>query len=146
MNREIKFCGKRIDNGEWVYGTYHYSADGKYHYICAREKFFGTTPYAMLHDKEVWQVDPETVGQFSGLKDRNGKEIYEGDVVKIDWSENKHAEYLGIEIEVFSVEHNNGCFVFNNNTPCYVHLKSYDSDGLPVCEVIGNIHENPELL
>lgn len=69
MNRPIKFRGKRIDNGEWVYGFYLYGAILDEHLIWT--------------DNENWRVDYETVGQFTRLYDRNNVEIFEDDIVEI---------------------------------------------------------------
>lgn len=73
--REIKFRGKRLDNGEWLYGSLlvsHFKDDKKERYFITQ--FSGN--YTFEHE-----VDPATVGQFTGLKDNNGRDIWEGDII-----------------------------------------------------------------
>jgi uncharacterized phage protein (TIGR01671 family) len=69
MNREIKFRGKRIDNGEWVYGQTIYQNDGRNCMIYYLDGF----------NAKYIDINPNTLGQFTGLTDKNGKDIYEGD-------------------------------------------------------------------
>lgn len=114
--REIKFRGKRLDNGEWVHGDLHIR-----------------TPFPHIHseiDYSRVKIDPHTVGQFTGLHDKNGKEIYEGDIVRYD---------MGGECEVSYCI--GGGFAGFDLSPAF-----HDEHQLTDVEVIGNIHDNPELL
>jgi len=133
--REIKFRGKRLDNGEWVYGYYVYYGwiDNQKHYIVPD---YASALYA-------FEVDPSTVGQFTGILDKNEREIYEGDILK----DTNNAIYY--------VDFIRGCFYLKTNYKSFPHLGW--TEWLPMCEIdrlaipvefeiIGNIYENPELL
>jgi hypothetical protein len=128
--REILFRGKTED-GEWVYGDVKHDYDGVPKAIC---DYCGSNP-----------IIPETISEFTSLTDKNGKKIFEGDIVKVErdlWhGENKK------EREVF-----NGAVWYDEKHTCF-GLKSEKYRCLPIARfkgdystVIGNIHDNPELL
>ena len=150
MNREIKFRGKRADNGEWVYG---YLSE-KYFY--ADKKYVILVEYTEARNFVEYEVIPETVGQFTGLLDKNGKEIYEGDIILMCACGNAYGCGDGDKKNVVKI---NRIYVVEHETKDYVTTLissmwlrdtcMYSS--CPTCfdkqyEVIGNIHDNPELL
>lgn len=123
--RTINFRGKRVDNGEWVYGDYHYRAGGVHCIIVMQPNDQGKVVYV------VNQVAPDTVGQFTGLHDKNGEEIYEGDVYRFEHPDSVNEVSYSI----------GGGFAGFDFSPSFS-----DENTLTDVEVIGNIHDNPELL
>jgi len=133
MSREIKFTGQRIDNKEWVYGFYYSDPeDGHiifdFHYENVPTRF--DEPPEGYFKKICFEVIPESIGQFTGLKDKNGVEIYEGDIL------------LSISDKIFIVEFIGAGFKLCQNN----NKRFYSTTGTSSLEVIGNIHANPELL
>lgn len=140
--REIKFRGKHIDNGEWLYGNLvelRNPFNPNYAPACfIMPKEANIAAPDSIAEQEV--VDPDTVGQFTGLLDKNGEEIYEGDVIESDgWSGARH--YVGYRKKdakfvafIIGTTPQDYCSVFQH------WIDDYDK------KVIGNIHDNPEIL
>jgi len=132
--REIKFRGKCIQSKRWVYGYYFIEERDIEDGIIWRD-----IPQIQQRYGDHFQyfdVDLATVGQYTGLKDKNGKEIYEGDIV-YDHAERRY-------LEVFWSEVSAGGWWFAENINGYMYSAGkIDLDWL---EVKGNIHDNPELL
>jgi uncharacterized phage protein (TIGR01671 family) len=120
--RPIEFRGKRVDNGEWLYGYFLKKT------LCDGE---GECSYIKFDGGSLRVID-ETVGQFTGLKDENGKKIYEGDVVK--WIDSDKRERID-----FVKWKNGGMILCNAQYAVGVYLFND-------LEIIGNIHDNPELI
>jgi uncharacterized phage protein (TIGR01671 family) len=130
--REILFRGKRIDNGEWVEGYYVYDESGQTTeeptaYIVS----LNTHPcgWSLI----PYKVIPETLGQYTGLTDKNGKRIFEGDIVKLTLKDG---------VELGEIDWSDYLMRFTFVSP----EGRYGFDRDCVFEVIGNIHDNPELL
>jgi uncharacterized phage protein (TIGR01671 family) len=132
--REILFRGRRVDNGEWKYGSYSYQ------YGCHEILLDGTEgEYGFDH----YHVDPATVGQYTGLNDKNGKRIFEGDICRFrEWSNGEMCwigkVHWGHQQFVISGGRNKEC-----EGPFELQMSRFISKDI---EVIGNIHDNPELL
>ena len=136
--REIIFRGKRIDNGEWVEGFY-IKANYHWHNHGIHEDWIATDTvqnggWCNVRGKHA--VDPETVGQYTGLTDKNGKKIFEGDIVRCYFAD-------GYE-EEGSIRWSNADVRFSFVPFDEKYL--WGIDNTDKFEIIGNIHDNPELL
>lgn len=132
--REIWCRGRRLDNGEWVEGYFWKEFDER----C----FIGAdvgTEWDCQKYRTIVEVIPETVGEYTGLKDKNGKEIFAGDIVSA-WSQGLQA--IGdVRARI------DGLWLMY---PAYQHGKFWglcpNPKGGTSVEIVGNIHENPELI
>lgn len=139
--REILFRGKTLDDGEWVYGGYFNDDYGKYNF---REK----AVYHFISQRDIGgtfvRIKPETLGQFTGLLDKNGKKIFEGDIIDIHqtvngcnlfeivWDKTKWNARYAIEMVIPRL------YEYDFNQLMDVDLFEKE------IEVIGNIHDNKE--
>lgn len=135
MEREICFRGKTINGNEWIYGptisrgTIKRKAN-KWYMEVAENKWKG--------------LQPNTLGQYTGLKDKNGKEIYEGDIVLTPFVDPIFGDMVGEDLCVKrQVKFNDGSFVVNEGDG-FIYLECFTRNNH--IEIYGNIHDNPELL
>lgn len=140
--REILFRGKRVDNGEWVYGNLVLGCEPQYVYIVE----FGNKELC----RNYVSIIPETVGQYIGFTDKNGNKIFEEDVVLLsdtqykgdDWKAvivfgNPNSTYSwGWQLKPISDTD------FNTDILCWIEMEDVGA----FCEVIGNIYDNPKLI
>lgn len=148
MNREILFKAKRIDNGEWVEGQYVYitnplTEDGRpiKHLICDGTNIFNDL------------IDPDTLCQYTGLTDKNGKKIWENDILGYSYDYDgspflKDGEEIKYRVgAVFWSEWRGSWAVCGRGNKKYTNNDVFKYNRNPNrAEVIGNIFDNPELL
>ena len=139
--REIKFRGKRIWTDEWIYGNLVIDKHGRNHIVPFA--YFDEDGHHLSYDDDTDTpvfIMQESVGQFTGLHDKNGKEIYEGDIVKFE-------DVSGYKDGCASVIwHEDSCGYYLENDDDNIYDTLYDFTPSYQMEIIGNIHENPELL
>ena len=166
MNREIKFRGKGIeeyDKDKWYYGSYFIY--NEINYFCLddgsrtkeiNEKIKNNIKHKIIFEVQgdlnmenhikLADVNPETVGQYTGLDDKNGKEIYEGDIVLLACYHYKEPVFDG-EFEVIYDEINGTWLLVDledkENVYTFENIRGYY---LTELEKIGNIYDNPEVL
>ena len=123
--REILFRGKSTDTGAWVYG-----------YYCGPFGDFDEHEICDIADPTCSRVDvdPETVGQYTGLTDKNGKQIFEGDIVR-----GRDALENGLVVEGY-IDHQYGSFCIVGDLITHFRWMDYE------VEAIGNVHDNPLLI
>lgn len=140
--RTIKFRGKRLDTMEWTVGDLVTCFNGKIG-IVSMTKYSEENGIEAIID----EVSPDTIGQYTGLKDKNGQDVYEGDIFK---------DSSGVLRTVFRVpgglafEDNPVAFGYDHRAPVYPYSPLAESQNeawfSQCCEVIGNIHDSPEFL
>lgn len=132
--REILFRGKRVDNGEWIQGD------------IVQNPVHGVV--RIVEQKPSYkdaEVDSDTVGQYTGLTDKNGRKIFEGDIIHLEYSQ---VFFGGVYFGEYTAEvsYKEGCFItdgMNNGDEIETPLSGFNNDEV---EIIGNIHDNPELV
>ena len=129
MKRQIKFRAKTLANGHWVYGN-----------LIVR----GEDHVSIFNRKSEPWVDPSTVGQFTGLTDRNGKEIYEGDIITVNSKYPRVVLWDKMCWALMPTEyfHDEMFWVMNLQHPGIDWWDEFADE----FEVIGNIHDNPDLI
>ena len=141
MNREIKFRAKRLeDNTQWIYGSLMQYNDGSC-YIGKNSEAWTDGGFHNYYFNEVALVDEETIGQYTGLKDKNGVEIYEGDIIGCHNPDIKHLIFYNEKQGRFMAALNGD---IEND---YVGVCGLDDSRWNASkEVVGNIYDNKDLL
>ena len=136
--REILFRGKRVDNGEWIYG-YYIKATHHWHNHGIHEDWIATDTVqngGWCNVRGKYAVIPDTIGQFTGITDENSNKVFDGDILKNEYEKNK---YQYFKVYYCNITHS---WLVENKYGMLGKLYNVIGD----IEIIGNIHDNPELL
>lgn len=136
--REILFRGKRIDNGEWAEGFYVHQQES----LRGDEAHFIFKPRKSVF--EMHEVDPATVGQYTGMKDRNGVMIFEGDIFRC--KDARGYVRFGTYASAYSSGDTHVGFFIEWIVDRMLRIDLAFWTNQREIEIIGNIHDNPELL
>lgn len=134
MNREILFRGKDKATNQWVHGDYTHNEGLNTHYI---SRNVNNT------SRKVWEVDPNTIGQYTEFKDKNGKQIFEGDIVHIK-GDGFDGKEVGVDYYRVVTFHD-GTFCLSVSDVFHTPINDY-VHGLEDWDIIGNITDNSDLM
>jgi uncharacterized phage protein (TIGR01671 family) len=138
--REILFRGKRVDNGEWVEGLL-FTYNGNH---CIQLEGIGCDDYG-LYPRCYAEIITESISEFTSLTDKNGKKIFEGDIVLFEDESPSNYEYHDCtEMRCGEIKFDDGEFCLTNRIA--VEMGDLIYNGKLDGEIVGNIHDNPELL
>lgn len=127
--REFLFRGKRIDSGEWVEGGYW-----------VNDTITRQTTHIIDHDGNAHAIGQSTSGQYTGLTDKNGVKIFEGDVVRTNkYGKDDGAGHNSAGNDIFCVEFRDGGYHLFNG------WRRFNLRPNTVVEIIGNVHDNPKM-
>ncbi len=138
MDREILFKGKRIDNGEWVEGTPINTHMGVF--MCFDKNPHYCSQYGYMEIDEIVKIIPETLCQYTGLTDKNGRKIWENDICD---RKEKYPEIVAYNKGDWQLDYSYAFGKEMHSNACNLGFYAYERNCV---EVIGNVFDNPELL
>jgi len=139
MNREIIFKAKRKDNGEWVEGSLIITEGSVAYIIRSKSKAFIPKGESIICSAECYEINPDTLCQYTGLTDKNGQKIWENDILKANLDESYPEDITYIKI----LWNEYRFCVHENYSTDIEALEKWYAEHFQVC---GNIFDNPELL